>query len=261
MTRAILSPVPLLLVSDCRCLEVPHKAMSRFEYLEREHLLTSKLAQFLVSDGLAAGDCFTQVGDRYTKPAPSTHRISAGITCPPSDNNVTCPLAVEGYIEEPATLNITTQSTSEVFDTVRTTDRPFEDSVRGSAPTFTFPIEPDRMGYYGFTVTLACFAGTLGDCIGGDVEPGTPIEACTPRTLSGGTTDGTPTLEGTGAFVQTDDISEMSTNPSATTMPAAGETTEMPATGETAESSATPKILRNETLFCIMLLALLGLIV
>ncbi|KAL9011605.1 MAG: hypothetical protein Q9173_003566 [Seirophora scorigena] len=252
MARAILSPFPLLLVSDSRCLPGPPKAMFSFECLEREHLLTSNLAQLLVSHGMAATDCFTQVGDRYSKPALRNHRISAGITCPPSDNNVTCPLDVEGDIEEPATLNITTQSTSDVFDAVRTTDRPFEDSVRGRVPTFIFPVEPDRMGYYGFTVTLACFAGTLGDCIGGDVEPGTPIEACTPRTLSGGTADGTPTLDGTGAFVQTDDISEMSTNPSATTMPA---------TGETAESSATPRLWRSQALCGIMLLAIFGLAV
>ncbi|KAL8649403.1 MAG: hypothetical protein Q9210_004420 [Variospora velana] len=198
---------------------------------------------------MAATDCFTQVGDRYSKPAVTTHRISLGIACPPTDNNITCPLTVEGYIEETATLNITTQSTSEIFDAVRTDDRPFEDSVRGRGATFTYPVEADRMGYYSFTVKLGCFAGTLGDCIGGDVEAGTPIEACAPRTLLGGTSDGIPIFDGTGGFVQTDDISEMSTNPSATAMPA---------TDETEESSATPKLLRSETLLCIILLATLG---
>lgn len=188
------------------------------------------LLLLLVSNARAATDCFTQVGDRYTKPSVTTHRVSVGITCPPSENNVTCSLVVEGCIEEPATLNITTASETEIFQAIQTTDRPFSASVRGSAPRFTYPVEPDRAGYYGFTVTLACFAGTLGDCIGGDVEPGTPIEACTPMTLSGGTADGIPTLDGTGAFVQSDDISEMTTNPSATTMSATDETRQSLAT-------------------------------
>lgn len=192
----------------------------------------SPLFLLLVSKCMAATDCFTQVGDRYTKPSIMTHRISVGIICPPSENNVTCPLVVEGYIQESATLNISTTSTSEtaIFDAVQTTDRPFNASIKGSGPKFTYPVEPGRTGYYGFTPTLACFAGTLGDCIGGDVQPGTPIEACTPLTLSGGTADGTPTLDGTGAFVQSDKISDMSTNPSATAMPAAERTQESRAT-------------------------------
>ncbi|KAL9020064.1 MAG: hypothetical protein Q9185_002678 [Variospora sp. 1 TL-2023] len=199
---------------------------------------------------MAATDCFTQVGDSYSKPAGTTRRVSVGIDCPPSDNNVTCPLTVEGYIEEAATLNITTQSRSEIFDAVRTDNRTFEDPVRGRTATFTYPVNPGRMGYYGFTVHLNCFAGTLSDCIGADVEAGTPIEACAPRTLSGGTPDGIPTFDGTGAFVQTDDISEMSTNPSATGM--------LGATNETEESSATRKLLQSETLLCMILLATLG---
>ncbi|KAL8969568.1 MAG: hypothetical protein Q9197_004265 [Variospora fuerteventurae] len=199
---------------------------------------------------MAATDCFTQVGDSYSKPAGTTRRTSVGIDCPPSDNHVTCPLTVKGYIEEAATLNITTQSTSEIFDAVRTDNRTFEDPVRGRAATFTYPVNPGRMGYYGFTVHLNCFAGTLGDCIGADVEAGTPIEACAPRTLSGGTPDGIPTFDGTGEFVRTDDISEMSTNPSATGI--------LGATNETEESSATRKLLQSETLLCMILLATLG---
>ncbi|KAI4287112.1 MAG: hypothetical protein L6R35_003627 [Caloplaca aegaea] len=213
-------------------------------------LSPASLLLLLVSNGMAATDCFTQVGDSYSKPAGTTRRISVGIACPPSDNNVTCPLTAEGYFEEAATLNITTQSRSEIFDAVRTDDRTFEDSVKGRGPTLTYPVDPGRMGYYGFTVHLRCFAGTLGDCIGADVEAGTHIEACAPMTLLGGTPDEIPTFDGTGAFVQTDDISEMSTNPSATAMPAG--------TNETEESSATPKLLQSGTLFCMILLATLG---
>lgn len=212
------------------------------------------LLLLFVSNGMAATDCFTQVGDSYSKPAGSTRRrISIGIACPPSDNNVTCPLTVEGYIEEAATLNITTQFTSEIFDAVRTDNRTFEDSVKGRGPTFTYPVDPGRMGYYGFTVNLNCFAGTLGDCIGADIEAGTPIEACAPRTLSGGTPDGIPTFDGTGAFIRTNDVSEMSTNPSAMAMPAG--------TNDTEDSSATRKLLQSGTLFCMILLATLGIAV
>ncbi|KAL8787751.1 MAG: hypothetical protein Q9213_002071 [Squamulea squamosa] len=154
---------------------------------------------------MAATDCFTQVGDRYTKPSILTHRV-------------------EGIIEEVATLNITTPSQDDIFEAMKATDRPFNRTLRGWAPKLTYPVEPGRTGYYGFTVTLGCFAGTLADCIGGEVQPGTSIEACTPMTLASGTTDGTPTLDGTGAFVQSDDISHMTTNPSATAMPATEET-------------------------------------
>ncbi|KAL8659352.1 MAG: hypothetical protein Q9226_000472 [Calogaya cf. arnoldii] len=175
---------------------------------------------------MAAIDCFTQVGDRYTKPSIVTHRVSVGITCPPSENNVTCPLEVEGSIEEAAVLNITTQSPDDIFEAVETTARTFSSSTRGSGPKFTYPVEPGRTGYYGFTVILGCFAGVLGDCIGGDVKPGTSIEACTPMTLTGGTTAGIHTLDGAGALAQSDDISDMTTNPSATTILATEETQE-----------------------------------
>ncbi|KAL8902851.1 MAG: hypothetical protein Q9207_004340 [Kuettlingeria erythrocarpa] len=192
----------------------------------------SPLLLLLFSKCMAATDCFTQVGDRYTKPSIVTHRVSVGIICPPSENNVTCPLVVEGLIQESATLNISTTSETEIFDAIQTADRPFNASIRGSGPKFTYPVEPGRTGYYGFTPTFACFAGTLGDCIGGDVQPGTPIEACTPLTLSGGTAEGTPTLDGTGAFVEADNISDMTTNPSATAMPAAERTQESRATSK-----------------------------
>ncbi|KAL8761297.1 MAG: hypothetical protein Q9184_002566 [Pyrenodesmia sp. 2 TL-2023] len=208
----------------------------------------SPLLLLLVSKAMAATECFTQVGDRYTKPSITTHRVSVGITCPSSENNITCPLIVEGYIEEAATHNLTTASTTEIFEAVQTADRPFNTSVRGSAPRFTYPVEPGRTGYYGFTVTLGCFAGTLGDCIGGDVEPGTPVEACSPMTLSGSTADDTNTLDGTGAFVQSDDISEMTTNPSATTMPA---------TDQTRESLATPSACGSGILLFVIFISLL----
>ncbi|KAL8720654.1 MAG: hypothetical protein Q9225_002524 [Loekoesia sp. 1 TL-2023] len=115
-----------------------------------------------------------------------------------------------------ATLNITTNSTEKVFDAIeQATGKPFNDTVIGTVTNLTYQVEPGAMGYYGFTETLNCFAGTLGDCIGGDVMPGTAVEACEPKTLDGTDTSGYLTLDGTGAFVRTDDISNMETNPSA----------------------------------------------
>ncbi|KAL8897616.1 MAG: hypothetical protein Q9192_002487 [Flavoplaca navasiana] len=206
---------------------------------------------------MAAADCFAQVGDRYTKSSIVTHRISIGIECPPSGNNVTCPLEVEGFIQESATLNITTQFPDDIFEAVKaTTDRPFNSSITGLAPNLTYSVEPGSTGYYGFTVTLGCFDGTLGECDGGDVEPGTPIEACTPLSLAGGTASGIPTLDGTGGFVSTDDesISNMTTNPSATAPPETEETEE---TEETQESMATSGTLRSGVLILVTFVGLL----
>ncbi|KAL8706616.1 MAG: hypothetical protein Q9201_000363 [Fulgogasparrea decipioides] len=191
----------------------------------------------------AATDCFTQVGDYYTKPAITTHRVSIGIDCPDSDRNNTCPLQTGGYVTESAILNITTNSTPKIFDAVRQkTGKPFYDTITGSVTNSTVQIEAGKMGYWGWTVTLRCSAGTLGDCIGGDVKAGTAIEACTPSTLEGASSTGFPQLDGTGAFVATDNLADMQTNPSASPPPAAK------ASNENAESTAMHLVLVSGTL-------------
>ncbi|KAL8992740.1 MAG: hypothetical protein Q9188_007507 [Gyalolechia gomerana] len=165
---------------------------------------------------MAATDCFTQVGDTHTVPANSAQRVSAGIDCPTSERNITCPLQVGGFLKESPTLNITTDSKDKVFHAVRqATNGTFDDPVIGSVSNFTYPVEPGAMGFYAFTPTLVCYEGTLGDCIGEDVEPGTPVEACEPRTLDGSSTTGFSNLVGDGNFVATAGISNMTTNPAA----------------------------------------------
>ncbi|KAL8727005.1 MAG: hypothetical protein Q9181_005862 [Wetmoreana brouardii] len=170
----------------------------------------------------AATDCFAQVGDYYTKPAIITHRVSIGIDCPKSDRNSTCPLQTGGYVTDSAILNITTSSTPKIFDAIRQkTDKPFYDTITGSVTNSTVQVDAGTVGYWGWTVTLRCYAGTLGDCIGGDVKAGTAVEACTPSTLEATSSTGSPQFDGTGAFVATDNVVDMQTNPSASPPPGA----------------------------------------
>ncbi|KAI4181757.1 MAG: hypothetical protein L6R41_006424 [Letrouitia leprolyta] len=175
---------------------------------------------------MAATDCFTQVGDVYTVPSISTRRVSVGIDCPQSDRNTTCPLQTGGVITESRSLNITTDSEDKVFDAVRqATNGTFEESITSPVANFTYQVDPGTMGWYGFTPTLYCYGGTLGDCIGGDVVAGTAIEACEPRTLKDSSNTGFNYFDGTGQFVVTDDISNTSTNPALD--PSAGSTAHM----------------------------------
>ncbi|KAL8940130.1 MAG: hypothetical protein Q9216_002984 [Gyalolechia sp. 2 TL-2023] len=171
---------------------------------------------YQVGSSMAATDCFTQVGDTYSIPADRPQRVSAGIDCPDSEGALPCRLQTGGFLEESPTLNITTDSTAKVFDAVRqATNGTFDDPVVGSVANFSLSVEPGAIGYYAFTPTLFCYEGTLGDCIGGDIEPGTAIEACEPRTLDGPSSDGFSNFRGTGDFVATDEVSvlNMTTNP------------------------------------------------
>ena len=168
----------------------------------------------------AATDCFTQIGDDYTRPANDVHRISIGLNV---GNNTDQTLTGEGYATEAATLNITSDSAPKIFDAVRQkTDKPFNDTLTGSVSTTVMHLYGNQSGYIGFTTQMRCFAGTVGDCIGGDVEAGTAIEACTPTVLNDDFTaqddDGFAMLDGTVAFVKVGNASEvadMSTNPAA----------------------------------------------
>lgn len=123
---------------------------------------------------------------------------------------------------EAATLNITSASTPKIFDAVRQkVDKPFNDTLTGVTSSTLMALNRNESGYIGFTTEMRCFAGTLGDCIGGDVEPGTAIEACTPTVLNDDYTatddDGFLALDGTIAFVSADasQVANMSTNPAA----------------------------------------------
>ena len=166
---------------------------------------------------LAATDCFTQAGDTYNKPANSTHRISAGVDCTDSKNNATCPIEAFGYVAESATINVTTASTLKIYDAIRqSTGKPFNSTIIGTVSNSTSDISHGEVGYEGFTANLKCFAGTLGDCIGDDFEDGTAVEACTPIALDSVDGDGFHVIDGTEAFVESDDASDMKTNPAAT---------------------------------------------
>lgn len=173
----------------------------------------------------AAVDCFTQAGDYYTKPADSPHRVSAGTVCKSTDNSTdgpSCNARAEGYVTDRATLNITSDSTTKAFDAVRQkVDKPFNDTLTGHVAGTEFHLNSGDAGYAGFTTEMRCFAGTLGDCIGGDIEAGTAIEACTPTVLNDDFSDdgsGFPSMNGISAFVSTSesDVTSMTTNPAAT---------------------------------------------
>ena len=171
----------------------------------------------------AATDCFTQIGDDYTKPADDVHRISIGINCGNTTGQLSCSLTGGGYVSEAATLNVTSDSTAQIFDAVRqSVDKPFNDTLTGGTSSTAMHLNRNDSGYIGFTTQMRCFEGTLGDCIGGDVEAGTAIEACTPTILNeiyyAEEDDGFVGLDGTIAFVKTDasEVADMSTNPAAT---------------------------------------------
>lgn len=174
-----------------------------------ELLLLSLLS--FISISMAATDCFTQVGDVYTIPSNFTYRVSKGIDCPVSERNTTCPLETGGVIGDISILNITIIAEEKVYDAIRhATNGTFEHSVDGSVANLTYQVSPGYKGFYGFTATLYCYAGTLGDCIGGDVPAGTAVAACEPRKLARSND-----LDGTGGFVVVDDISTMTSNPAA----------------------------------------------
>ena len=172
----------------------------------------------------AATDCFTQIGVNYTRRADDVHRISIGLDfnrdCPNTTGSLsTCTLSGEGFVTEAATLNITSASTPKILDTVRhTVGNQFNYSVTGYVGGVSITLHANESGYLGWTASMRCFAGTLGDCIGGDVEPGTAIEACTPVIFSGAVSssdnDGYPLLVGNATLVSAD-TSNMSTNPAA----------------------------------------------
>ncbi|KAL8834866.1 MAG: hypothetical protein Q9170_003566 [Blastenia crenularia] len=176
--------------------------------------ISSLLLLFLASNGLAATDCFTQIGDTYTKPSIVTNRVSVGLSCPLSQNNLTCLLPTGGLVTEFSTLNFTSDSENQIFQTVGKVTNTMFDTVKGSVTNFSYNVDPGAMGYYGFTSTLNCYAGTLGDCIGGNITAGSAVEACEPRKLAGSSNSRYPELDGMGAFVKTDSIADMSTNPS-----------------------------------------------
>ena len=167
----------------------------------------------------ATTDCFTQIGVDYTKPADDVHRISKGISL---GNNTDQSLTGGGYVSESATLNITSDSALKIFQAVRQkVDKPFNGTLTGGTSSTIMHLHSNQSGYIGFTTNMRCFAGTLGDCIGGDVEEGTAIEACTPTILNeiyyAEEDDSFIALDGTISFVSTSpsEVANMTTNPAA----------------------------------------------
>ena len=168
----------------------------------------------------AATDCFTQVGDPLVKPADDVHRVSIGVNCGNTTGLSTCVLTGGGNVTEAATLNITSDSTPKIFDAVRQqVDQPFNDTLTGRTGVSRIVLYSGQAGYFGFTTLMRCFRGTLGSCIGGDVEAGTPIEACTPTVLNDNFTaeehGGVEFLHGAIQFVPANAsvVANMSTNP------------------------------------------------
>ena len=172
----------------------------------------------------AATDCFTQVGVPLVKPADDVHRVSIGVNCGNTTGPSTCFLTGGGKVTEAATLNITSDSTPKIFDAVRQqVDKPFNNTLTGRTGVAAIVLYSGQSGYFGFTTLMRCFRGTLGGCIGGDVEVGTPIEACTPTVLNDNFTaeehGGVDILHGAIQFVPANatEVANMSTNPANTT--------------------------------------------
>lgn len=166
----------------------------------------------------AATDCFTQVGDDYLNPASGTHRVSVGVDCRRnSSTDPSCNPQSSGYVTEPATLNITTDSSTKIYDAIREkTHKPFNETLTGLTNGSIYHIHAGSSGYIGFTAALRCFKGTVGDCIGGDVEADTAIEACTPVVIDSTTDkDGFAQLKGQYSFVSStpEEVANMTTNP------------------------------------------------
>ena len=172
----------------------------------------------------AATDCFTQVGDSYLKPAAVTHRVSVGVDCGrESSTDLSCTPESSGYVTEAATLNITTDSSTKIYDAVRQkTDKPFKNTLTGEVHDAAYHIHNGSIGYIGFTASLRCYAGTVGGCIGGDVEADTAIEACTPTVgnddFSNPDEDGFFSMKGLYSFVNSTaaEVANMTTNPADT---------------------------------------------
>ena len=170
---------------------------------------------------------FTQIGVDYTKPADEVHRISVGLDfnrdCGNRTGQSACNLIGEGYVTEPATLNITTDSTPKIEVVREKANKPFNDTVTGSAGSTLIILYRNELGSIVFTTQMRCFTGTLGDCIGGDVEARIAIEACTPIMVTGSfflnddDDDDAVTLDGSIAFVSVNasDVANMSINPAA----------------------------------------------
>lgn len=172
------------------------------------------LSILLLADGsAAASSCFTQQGDRYSKPSNRTETVSAGLVCPKTQSNSTCTISSGGYVTERSTLNITTaNSNADIFRTV--TNQSFDTSLVGNVDGYSFTMNPGQNGYIGFTLTYDCYQGVLGGGCFKDVDAGTAVEACRPVPFGSG--GKFPTLKGTFSWVTTDAASaNFTTNPAA----------------------------------------------
>ena len=180
-------------------------------------LSISLLSIFLLVDGIAAAsNCFTQRGDRYTKHSKRIDIVSAGLVCPQSQSNSTCSVESGGYLTEWSTLNITTpNSNADVFRAVRQTlNQPFDRFIVGTVDSIKYTIQSGKNGYIGFTLSYYCYQGVLGGGCFKDVNAGTAVEACEPRTSATG--GEIPALDGQFSFVSTDAQSaKFTTNPAA----------------------------------------------
>lgn len=100
-----------------------------------------------------------------------------------------------------------------VYDAIHQSIENFNATLTGWMTNSTMKINQGQKGYVGFTPHMRCYDGTVGDCIGDDVENRTVVEACTPLRFDLAVQDGLPSLEGVSAFVQTDDVGGMESNP------------------------------------------------
>jgi hypothetical protein len=176
-------------------------------------------AVFLLScpafSAAASGDCFTQQGESYTKSANNVQRISEGIACPESSDQV-CQLIAVGVVDVQNTLNDTKgDDATELTGYIRQDGKiDFPVAKWGTVPGEMYDVRPGRAGYYGFTPTYRCYVGVLGNCLR-NFTAGTWVEACRVVPLGQDLYSGIPDVQGTTSFIDTDrdTIANMTTNP------------------------------------------------
>lgn len=175
-------------------------------------------AVLLASRQASAASCsnFTvttdRIDDTYSTTSDRSYIISQGVNCPSTQN---CTVRIGGYITVGRTLNITTDSTDSLFDTITSTiDISWNKTTTwqvGQELLSGWKIDNGTSAHVNFTPNLRCATGRFSGCDGDDLE-GMTVEACTPYTIAGG-------LAGTYNTVTTDpQLAEALTcNPSNTT--------------------------------------------
>ncbi|KAI9370527.1 hypothetical protein BJX61DRAFT_87891 [Aspergillus egyptiacus] len=122
----------------------------------------------------------------YLAEARQPVRVSAGETCPQSNDNLTCALTASGAERVDATANLPDLALPFFVDVVaKTVDNAtwpapgFNDSVVGRIDA-TRMLVSGQSAYLDFTPYRFCYRGAVGNCTGGGVQEGEQVEVCAP---------------------------------------------------------------------------------